>query len=286
MYGSTSVAVEEVGKNVILEEQLKNPTTADDIPVKGRVGKRKKKRNKPPRLGGTHHHRPANIKSNQKRMIWKPKSMISSDNGVPTTSDHDRVMSILLPSKKLVEEECDSTQNNSHETTLMIRNIPSKYTREMLMNLLEEHCKEVNEMGETDSEDDIREDERLSAFDFLYLPIDFETGCNKGYAFVNMINSSGAEKLKLFLTGYKWGVYQSKKISKISPAKIQGKEALIKRFENCYFNCESEKLLPLSFSPYLDGFGGFVVESTVGKCCGPRFHRNDADGDCYKPTSE
>ncbi|KAI3834509.1 hypothetical protein MKX03_006129, partial [Papaver bracteatum] len=64
-----------------------------------------------------------------------------------------------------------------------------------------------------------------------------------------------------------------------------GKEALVKRFENCYFKCDSDKLLPLCFSPFRDGSGGFVVESTVGKCCGPRLYQNEADGD-DKLTSE
>ncbi|KAI3834508.1 hypothetical protein MKX03_006128, partial [Papaver bracteatum] len=56
MYGSTSVAAEEVDKNVVLEEKLINPTTADDIPASGRVGKGKNKMDIPPRLGGSHHH--------------------------------------------------------------------------------------------------------------------------------------------------------------------------------------------------------------------------------------
>ncbi|XP_026396609.1 protein MEI2-like 6 [Papaver somniferum] len=105
---------------------------------------------------------------------------------------------------------------------------------------------------------------------YHHQPASVRTRCNKGYAFVNMINSSGAAKLKLFLTDHKWGVYQSKKICKISPANIQGKEALVKRFENCYFMCDSDKLLPLFFSPYRDGSGGFVV--------GPPFYQNEADG--------
>ncbi|KAI3935255.1 hypothetical protein MKW92_002790, partial [Papaver armeniacum] len=132
MYGSTSVPVEEVKKNVVLEEELVNPTTADDIPASSRVGKGKNKMNVPPSLGGSrhhHHHQPTSVRYNQRRMIWKPKSVISSGhNGASTTSDHDRVMDMLLPSRKLVDENCDSTQNDSHETTLMIRNIPNKYT--------------------------------------------------------------------------------------------------------------------------------------------------------------
>ncbi|KAI3959135.1 hypothetical protein MKX01_023811 [Papaver californicum] len=203
-------------------------------------------------------------------MIWKPKSAISdNNNGAISTSDHDRVMYMILPSKKIVDETSDAT-------TLMIRNIPSKYTREMLTNLLEDHCKEANQMEANESgEEKDKADDRLSAFDFLYLPIDFKTRCNRGYAFVNMINSSGANKLRLFLDNYKWSVYQSKKICEITDAKYQGKEALVKHFSNSYFECDSDNFLPRCFSPYRDGSGGFVEESTVGKLYVLPHHQND-----------
>lgn len=51
-------------------------------------------------------------------------------------------------------------------TTVMLRNIPNKYTREWLLRAL-------HNAGFT------------GMFDFLYLPIDFENRCNVGYAFIN-----------------------------------------------------------------------------------------------------
>nr|GEX56509.1 hypothetical protein [Tanacetum cinerariifolium] len=49
-------------------------------------------------------------------------------------------------------------------TSVMIRNIPNNYTRKLLVKFLEDHCKTQNEM--------VGNDEK-SAFDFVYLPIDF-----------------------------------------------------------------------------------------------------------------
>jgi hypothetical protein len=55
------------------------------------------------------------------------------------------------------------------KTTVMLRNIPNKYTRRMLLDRLIEGGFE-------------------GTFDFLYLPIDVRNLCNMGYAFVNFFN--------------------------------------------------------------------------------------------------
>ncbi|KAL9691008.1 hypothetical protein QQ045_011425 [Rhodiola kirilowii] len=52
-------------------------------------------------------------------------------------------------------------------TTLMIKNIPNKYTSKMLLVAIDEQNK--------------------GTYDFLYLPIDFKNKCNVGYAFINML---------------------------------------------------------------------------------------------------
>merc|ERR1719199_1818495 len=50
-------------------------------------------------------------------------------------------------------------------TTVMLRNIPNKYTRDMLVEQLKWQL--------------------AGQFDFLYLPTDFRNKCNVGYAFIN-----------------------------------------------------------------------------------------------------
>ncbi|RWR79158.1 protein terminal ear1 [Cinnamomum micranthum f. kanehirae] len=152
------------------------------------------------------------------------------------------------------------------KTTLMIKHIPVKYTKEMLLQLLDEHC--IAENGKLTSEDSLKKN-FMSAYDFLYLPIDFRTKCNKGYAFVNFTNVIGACRLRRVLEGYKWEVLGSKKICHITNARIQvghllfeivgnqGREALKKHFGSSKFFCETEAYLPVFFNTYRNGSCGF-----------------------------
>lgn len=54
------------------------------------------------------------------------------------------------------------------KTTIMLRNIPNKYTQAMLLEAVNSGFKGL--------------------YDFLYLPIDFKNKCNVGYAFINFIH--------------------------------------------------------------------------------------------------
>ncbi|XXG40177.1 hypothetical protein AAC387_Pa01g0960 [Persea americana] len=142
------------------------------------------------------------------------------------------------------------------KTTLMIKHIPVKYNKEMLLQLLDEHC--IAENGKLTKI--LTENKSIST---LYLPIDFRTKCNKGYAFVNFTNVIGACRLRRVLEGYKWEVLGSKKICHITNARIQGREALKKHFEESKFFCETDAYLPVVFDTYRNGSCGFEA-FTVG----------------------
>ncbi|XP_044978025.1 protein terminal ear1 homolog isoform X1 [Hordeum vulgare subsp. vulgare] len=141
------------------------------------------------------------------------------------------------------------TQEPETRTTVMIRNIPNKYSQKLLLNMLDNHCIEYNkkiEAGEGAGEP-------LSSYDFLYLPIDFNNKCNVGYGFVNLTTPEAAVRLYKAFHKQPWEVYNSRKICQVTYARVQGLEALKDHFKNSKFPCDSDEYLPVVFSPPRDG---------------------------------
>jgi hypothetical protein len=122
------------------------------------------------------------------------------------------------------EKQEQMTKNHSRpsveligtETTIMLRNIPNKYTRDMLVKQLSQDHKGL--------------------FDFMYLPIDFKNKCNVGYAFVNFRST---ELCQDFFEDYN-GVavrkclpgFNSRKVVEVTPARVQGLEENVTRLRN------------------------------------------------------
>jgi hypothetical protein len=82
----------------------------------------------------------------------------------------------------------------------MIKNIPNKYSQQMLKETIELTHKGM--------------------YDYLYLPIDFQNKCNVGYAFINL------KKCEYVITFYKrfnskkWEYFNSEKICEITYARL------------------------------------------------------------------
>jgi len=101
-------------------------------------------------------------------------------------------------------------------TTMMIRNIPNRYSQEELID-------ELDRLGFGQS------------FDFFYSPIDVGTLANVGYAFVNFIDATWARQCQEVIDGYAFEKYQKAsktKMATVSVAHLQGLEANIRHYEN------------------------------------------------------
>lgn len=114
-------------------------------------------------------------------------------------------------SKKKEEDE------ESNFTTVMLRNIPNKYTRQMLIDQLHR----AGFVGD---------------IDYLYLPTDFANRCNVGYCFVNFRTSSARARFcsvfdsvaaQSCLPGF-----NSYKVCQVTRAKWQGREENVRRLRS------------------------------------------------------
>ncbi|KAJ0779909.1 putative RNA recognition motif domain, mei2-like RNA recognition, RNA-binding domain superfamily [Helianthus annuus] len=137
-------------------------------------------------------------------------------------------------------------------TTVMIKNIPNKYSQKLLLNMLDSHCIHCNEQINRDGSDSGIE-EPLSSYDFVYLPIDFMNKCNVGYGFVNMTSPEATMRLYKAFHHQNWEVFNSKKICEVSYARLQGLDALKEHFKNSRFPCDAEEYMPVVFDPPRDG---------------------------------
>jgi RNA recognition motif-containing protein len=68
--------------------------------------------------------------------------------------------------------------------------------------------------------------------DFLYLPIDFHTQSNLGYAFVNLERAEDARTFWDVFEGFNKWAMRSKKVGSLRWSECQGLEANINRYRN------------------------------------------------------
>jgi len=121
-------------------------------------------------------------------------------------------------------EEMSKLSKGEAPTTLMIRNIPGKYTQDDLMQ-------------------DMSDKSFAHTYDFLYLPMDKGTGAGVGYAFVNFIDTAVAAKFTKSFDGYRFSRQQrsSKKLAKISVAHLQGLEKNLQHYKNAAVNAPNDE---------------------------------------------
>eukprot|EP00440_Ansanella_granifera_P052560 gb/GFBE01056990.1/.p1 GENE.gb/GFBE01056990.1/~~gb/GFBE01056990.1/.p1 ORF type:complete len:404 (+),score=107.01 gb/GFBE01056990.1/:1-1212(+) len=102
---------------------------------------------------------------------------------------------------------------NKH-TTVMMRNLPNNYTREMLLEMLD---------GEG----------FFARYDFLYLPMDFDRHANLGYAFVNLVDGEAASDFWKVFDGFSRWMLPTSKVCQVSwSGPHQGRQAHVDRYKN------------------------------------------------------
>ena len=104
----------------------------------------------------------------------------------------------------------------------MIKNIPNKFTRDMLINIIDQNFR--------------------GTYDIFILPTDSNKFKNFGYAFINFTNSYYIPYFYYMFHGNMWSCTNSKKVCEITYSKIQGKSKLLKHYPSkiIYENEEGE----------------------------------------------
>jgi len=137
------------------------------------------------------------------------------------------------PSKEKSEVAyIDIWPHQDDRTSVMMCNLPNSFTRKMLLDLM-------NTEG------------FAGCFDFVYLPIDFQSNSGLGYAFVTLVCHEVATRFCQHFTGFNQWNMASEKICKVTWSDaIQGLEAHIERYRNSPVMHESvpEDHRPLLFS--------------------------------------
>ncbi|XP_010546097.1 PREDICTED: protein MEI2-like 1 [Tarenaya hassleriana] len=161
-------------------------------------------------------------------MVSMPGSFDSPTERYRTLSHRRSDPGSTNADKKQYELDIDRIlHGEDSRTTLMIKNIPNKYTSKMLLAAIDEYCK--------------------GTYDFLYLPIDFKNKCNVGYAFINLIDPKKIIPFHKAFDGKKWEKFNSEKVAYLAYARIQGKTALVSHFQNSSLMNEDKRCRPILF---------------------------------------
>ena len=108
--------------------------------------------------------------------------------------------------------ECDVPMEEC--TTVMLRNLPNNYTREMLLAMLDNEGFQAQ-------------------YDFLYLPMDFQRRACMGYAFINLVDPAHVPRFWSTFSGFTRWAIPSKKVCRVSlSGPHQGLQAHVERYRN------------------------------------------------------
>merc|ERR1712194_32767 len=105
-------------------------------------------------------------------------------------------------------------QPSQGATTVVLKSLPLNYRRNMLLKMLDYE----GFAGE---------------YDFVYLPVDFDTGAGLGYAFINVVTPDVVARFWKTFEGYKKWMFHSTKVCSVGwSTPHQGLAAHIERFRN------------------------------------------------------
>jgi RNA recognition motif-containing protein len=171
----------------------------------------------------------------------------SASTEIGTDSEESSEMMVEQPRPSLYSLDMCSEESECR-TTVMLRNLPNNYTREMLL----QHIDCFGFCG---------------LYDFFYMPIDFTSKASMGYAFVNLICPDYAQKFMACFDGFcDWVIPTRKRCIVNWSDPHQGLESNVERYRNSPI---MHKDVPDSFKPalFLNGMRVNFPEATKRVRC-------------------
>jgi len=112
------------------------------------------------------------------------------------------------------DESLSDDELPEDKTTVIFRNVPNDFTRDMLLQLFD--------------------DEGFAGkYDFVYLPIDFKSNAGFGYAFVNLVDGLVANSFRNRFNGFGNWSMPSQKVAEVAWSNpSQGLEVHVDRYRN------------------------------------------------------
>jgi hypothetical protein len=151
------------------------------------------------------------------------------------TALHAAVTQQAIGERRILQPALGQQATGQEFTTLMLRNVPNNYSRNMLIKLLDK--------------------EGFSGhYNLVYVPVDFIRFAGLGYAFVNFSTNTAAEKARQTFQGFTgWNSTSQKVCDVLWSGPLQGLGAHIERYRNSPVMHES---VPECYKPVL--FAGGV----------------------------
>ena len=157
-----------------------------------------------------------NINNNTEYFYFSNKNSFYEPNPNPVPSRSEKKFDFNIDIKKVIYLE-------DRRTTLMIKNIPNKFKRELLINIIDQNFK--------------------YGYDLFILPTDANRYKNFGYSFINFTCSYYIPYFFFLFNKKKWPNTNSQKVCEITYSKIQGRNNLLLHYSQnmIYKNKEANK---------------------------------------------
>jgi hypothetical protein len=182
-------------------------------------------------------------------------------DGLPSVRIDGKMVEIL-PWDFLHEKPPESSKNVPQ--TLCLRGIPNQLCPLEIMEILDSHGLE-------------------GKYSYFYMPCDVRSFCNRGYAFVHLVNQEAVQLFIERMNGYSFeGLRRSQKALRVSVAKYQG---VVENLEHCQSIDYSRGLL---YYPWvlIDGeMKCLATKEALQECMAEVRKRTDSDADSTDASS-